>query len=204
MIARKRTAVLISGRGSNMRALVEAAKAEDYPAEIVLVISNVADAAGLHYAEGAGVPHRTVSHQDYPTREDFDEAIDEILHEAEIDIVCLAGFMRVLSPAFVKKWEGRLINIHPSLLPLFKGIRVHEQAVAAGVRVSGCTVHFVAADVDAGAIIAQTAVPVEHDDTAESLSSRVLHAEHRLYPHALRLLAGEHVKLENGRAIFAG
>ena len=202
MSERIRTAILISGRGSNMRALIEAAKAEDYPAGIALVVSNVADAEGLKFAAASGIATKTISHKGFASREAFDEAVDAMLREAKIEIVCLAGFMRILSAWFAKKWQGHLLNIHPSLLPSFKGVHVHEQALAAGVRVSGCTVHFVVPELDAGPIIAQTAVPVETDDTPDTLAARVLYAEHRLYPHALKMLAGGRVKLGNGRAIF--
>ncbi len=203
MSAKKRTAILISGRGSNMEALVEAAKAPDYPAEIALVFSNKADAAGLSFAAKAGIPTLVVSHKDFASREAFDEAINAALAKAKIDIVCLAGFMRILSAPFTKKWEGRMLNIHPSLLPLFKGVHVHEQALAAGVRVSGCTVHFALADLDAGPIVAQAAVPVLTGDTPDSLAARVLVQEHRIYPEALRMLASGEVRLEAGRAVFA-
>jgi phosphoribosylglycinamide formyltransferase-1 len=199
----KRTAILISGRGSNMEALIEAAKAADFPAEIALVISNKADAAGLAFAAATGIPTEVVSHKNFSSREAFDEAIDAVLQKAKIDIVCLAGFMRILSAPFTKKWEGRMLNIHPSLLPLFKGVHVHEQALAAGVRVSGCTVHFALADLDAGPIVAQAAVPVLTGDTPDSLAARVLVQEHRIYPEALRLLASGGVRLEGGKAVFA-
>jgi phosphoribosylglycinamide formyltransferase-1 len=199
---RTRTAILISGRGSNMRSLIAAAD-KPFPAEIVLVISNVADAAGLQYAASAGIATKVIPHKPFPSRQAFDAAIDAALAEAKVEIVCLAGFMRILSDWFAKKWQGRLLNIHPSLLPAFKGVHVHEQALQAGVRISGCTVHFVVPELDAGPIIAQAAVPVEHGDTPETLAARVLEEEHRLYPVALKLLAEGRVKLENGRAVFS-
>lgn len=201
-MAKKRVGILISGRGSNMRSLIAAASAPDYPAEVELVISNVGNAEGLAYAAGADIPTIVIPHKAYETREDFDRAIDQALANADVDIVCLAGFMRILSSWFAGRWEGRLINIHPSLLPLFKGVHVHEQVLHAGVRVSGCTVHFVVPELDAGPIIAQAAVPVEIGDTPETLAARVLAEEHRLYPAALRLLAEGRVRLDNGHAVF--
>ena len=199
---RARTAILISGRGSNMRSLIAAAADPAFPAEIVLVVSNVGNAEGLKHAANAGVATKVIPHKAYVSREAFDAAIDEALAEADIEIVCLAGFMRILSDWFARKWEGRLVNIHPSLLPSFKGVHVHEQALQAGVRISGCTVHFVVPALDAGPIIAQAAVPVELGDTPDTLAARVLEQEHRLYPEALKLLAEGKVRLENGRAVF--
>jgi phosphoribosylglycinamide formyltransferase 1 len=199
----KRVGILISGRGSNMRSLIAAAQAPGFPAEIELVISNVGNAEGLSFAAKADIPTIVIPHKAYETREAFDRALDTALHNAGIEIVCLAGFMRILSDWFVQRWEGRLLNIHPSLLPLFKGVHVHEQALNSGMRVSGCTVHFVVPELDAGPIIAQAAVPVAIDDTPETLAARVLVEEHKLYPAALKLLAEERVWLQNGRAVFA-
>lgn len=199
---KKRVAVLISGRGSNMRSLIAAAAAPDFPAEIALVISNIGSAQGISFAAEAGIATKVVSHRAFESREAFDHAISTILEGASIDIVCLAGFMRILSDGFATRWQGRLINIHPSLLPLFKGTHVHEQALTAGVRVSGCTVHFVVPELDAGPIIAQAAVPVEPTDTPEALAARILIEEHKLYPEALKMLAEGKVHLENGRAVF--
>jgi len=187
MSAKSKVGVLISGRGSNLKSLIAACTDTNYPAEIVLVISNVAGAGGLTHASNAGIETKVISHKAYPSREAFDSAIDTALNDAGIDIVCEAGFMRIHSESFVRKWQGRIINIHPSLLPAFKGTHVHEQAIAAGVRMSGCTVHFVAAEVDSGPIIAQSAVPVLKGDTPETLAARVLEEEHKLYPLALRL-----------------
>jgi phosphoribosylglycinamide formyltransferase-1 len=198
---RKRTAVLISGRGSNLSALIEAARSPDYPAEIVLVFSNVETAEGLAVARAAGIKTAVVSHKGL-SREDFDAQIDAALAEARVDLVCQAGFMRINSDGFVRKWEGRMINIHPSLLPAFKGIRVHQQAIDAGVRISGCTVHFVVPELDSGPIIAQAAVAVEPDDTAPTLAARILAEEHRVYPDALRAVAEGRVVLEGGRAVW--
>jgi len=197
-----RTAVLISGRGSNLAALIEACREPQFPAEIALVISNVETAEGLAVAAAAHIPARTISHKAYTTREDFDAAIDAALRDAGIALVCEAGFMRIHSDAFVRRWQGRMLNIHPSLLPAFKGIRVHQQAIDAGVRVSGCTVHFVVPELDSGPIISQAAVPVYPDDTAATLQTRVLREEHKLYPAALKLVAEGKVVLRDGRAVF--
>ena len=203
MTAKKRTAVLISGRGSNLSALVAASRQPDYPAEIALVLSNVATAGGLQRAAEAGIPTKVISHKDYASREEFDAAIDAALRAANIDLICEAGFMRIHSDSFVKKWEGRILNIHPSLLPAFKGIRVHEQVIAAGVRESGCTVHFLVTELDSGPIVAQASVPVHPGDNPETLAARVLESELKLYPEALRLVASGKVRLENGLAVFA-
>ena len=204
MSGRTRTAVLISGRGSNLQALLDAAAREEYPAEIALVISNVPNAYGLVRASSRGVSTRTVPHGDYPTRDAFDAAIGEILHEFGIELVCLAGFMRILSDGFVRTWEGKLLNIHPSLLPAFKGANVHRRVLEAGVRISGCTVHYVLPELDSGPIIAQAAVPVLATDSEESLSARTLDAEHRLYPLALKLVAEKKVSLARGKAVWRG
>lgn len=201
---RVRTAVLISGRGSNLKALISACADPQFPAELVLVISNQPDAAGLLHAGAAGIPTRVIPHTEFNSRETFDAALDAALSEAHVGLVCLAGFMRILSEGLVLKWQGRMINIHPSLLPSFKGARVHERAIGSGVRISGCTVHFVTPEMDSGPPIAQAAVPVRAGDTPETLASRVLGAEHRLYPLALRIIAEGRVRLENGKAVFSG
>ena len=195
MSPRKRTAVLISGRGSNLQALIDAAAAPDYPAQIVLVVSNVADAAGLARAKAAGIATRTIPHRAQPSREAFDAALDSVLREFRVELVCLAGFMRILSAGFVEAWKGRLVNIHPSLLPAFKGTGVHARVRAAGVRITGCTVHFVVPELDSGPIIAQAAIAVRASDTEEAIAARTLAAEHRLYPMALKLLAEDRVRL---------
>jgi phosphoribosylglycinamide formyltransferase-1 len=200
--ARKRTAVLISGRGSNLQALIDAASDQTFPAEVALVVSNVAEAPGLERAKRAGIATKTISNRDHGSRESFDSAIDAALQEAGIELVCLAGFMRILSERFVQKWRGRLVNIHPSLLPAFKGLNTHRQVLESGVRISGCTVHFVVAELDSGPIIAQAAIPVLASDNEETLAARTLEAEHELYPQALALLAGDRVKLEGARALF--
>jgi len=199
---RKRTAVLISGRGSNLAALIEASRDPSYPAEIALVISNVETAEGLKVATAAGVPGKTISHKAFSSREDFDAAVDAALMAANIEIICEAGFMRIHSDGFVRKWQGRMLNIHPSLLPAFKGICVHQQVLDAGVRVSGCTVHFVVPELDSGPIIAQAAVPVFPTDTVETLQNRILVEEHRLYPAALRQVAEGSVALRDGKVVF--
>src|SRR4051812_4012930 len=203
LAAKMKVAVLISGRGSNLKALIDAAAAPDYPAEIVLVISNSTRAAGVDFARDAHIPSTIVPHADFASREEFDSAIDARLREAGVDLVCLAGFMRILSDGFARKWQGRMINIHPSLLPAFRGTEVHEQAVAAGVRISGCTVHYVIPELDAGPPIAQAAVPVHAGDTPDTLAARVLEAEHRLYPAAVRLIAEGRVQLYAGRVMFS-
>lgn len=196
MSARAKVGVLISGRGSNLKSLIAACADPKFPAEIVLVISNVADAGGLAHASNAGIATKVIPHKPFPSREAFDSAIDAALNDAGVDVVCEAGFMRIHSETFVRKWQGRIINIHPSLLPAFKGTHVHEQAIAAGVKMAGCTVHFVAAEVDSGQIIAQSAVPVLEGDTPETLAARVLEEEHKLYPLALRLVIEERVRFD--------
>ncbi|HEX4533163.1 MAG TPA: phosphoribosylglycinamide formyltransferase [Rhizomicrobium sp.] len=192
---RTKTAVLISGRGSNLQALIDACARDDFPAEIALVISNVAEAEGLVRAKAAHIATHVISHKDFASRETFDAAVDTALRKAGIEIICLAGFMRILSDTFVTAWEGKLINIHPSLLPAFKGTHVHQRTLDAGVTQSGCTVHFVVPELDSGPIIAQAKVPVEKNDTVETLAARILAAEHTLYPEGLRLVASGAVKL---------
>ena len=203
MGARKRTAVLISGRGTNMARLIEAAEDPSYPAEIAGVISDVPEAPGLVFAAGKGIGTAAIPRGDYSSKEAHDAAIEAALHVLGADIVCLAGYMRVLTARFVESWEGRLINIHPALLPSFKGLDTHRRALEAGVRIHGCTVHFVAAETDDGPIIAQAAVPVLTGDDEASLAARVLKAEHELYPHALRLVAEGKAAMAGGRTVFA-
>lgn len=187
--ARKRVGVLISGSGSNLQALMDAAAQPDYPAEIVLVVSNRPDAYGLERAAKAGVEHAVIDHTTFTDRAGFETAVDSALRAAGCEIVCLAGFMRVLSAGFVEGWAGRLLNIHPSLLPAFKGLHVHRQALEAGVKVSGCTVHLVTPALDDGPILAQAAVPVLDGDDEASLAARILEQEQRIYPQALATLA---------------
>lgn len=186
---KRRVAILISGRGSNMRTLVEAARAPGYPAEIVGVLSNKADAEGLAFARGAGIPTAVRSLRDYPDKDAADAAIEAVLRGWGAELVCLAGFMRILSPGFVARWRGRILNIHPSLLPRHKGLHTHEQALADGVAEHGCTVHFVTPGMDEGPAILQARVPVLPGDSAESLAARVLIEEHRAYPKALAMVA---------------
>ena len=187
-----RVAVLISGSGSNLQALLDAAAAPDFPAEIVCVVSNRPGVRGLERAAAAGVPAQVIDHKAYDGRAPFEDALHEALRNVGVDVVCLAGFMRVLTAGFVHRWPGKILNIHPSLLPAFKGLHVHRQALDAGVRVSGCTVHVVTPDLDDGPIIGQAAVPVLPGDTEHTLAARTLRAEHRLYPAALRtFLSGQ-------------
>ncbi|MFZ2067676.1 MAG: phosphoribosylglycinamide formyltransferase [Xanthobacteraceae bacterium] len=196
-----RVAVLISGRGSNMVALIEAAKAIDYPAAIVLVISNNPDAAGLSYAREAGIATAIVDHRPFKeNRAAFEQALNAQLEAQRIDLVCLAGFMRLLTPDFVARWSGRMLNIHPALLPQFKGLDTHRRALDAGVREHGATVHFVVPEMDSGPIVLQASVPVRNGDTEESLAQRVLEVEHRIYPQALRIVAEGRAKFQSGGA----
>ncbi len=188
-MTRKRVGVLISGRGSNMMALVEAARAADYPAEIVCAASNRPDAAGLAYAKDHGIAATCIDHKNYATREAFDAALNEYLQTQNLDIIACAGFMRVMTPVLIAPWQGRMINIHPSLLPKYKGLHTHERAIAADEKVHGCTVHYVSAELDSGPIIMQSEVSVLPDDTPEILAARVLIEEHALYPKALAKVA---------------
>jgi len=204
-MARKRVAALISGRGSNMASLIEAAKAADYPAEIALVISNRPDAAGLELARKAGVPTAVVDHRPHgKDRAAFERVLQHALDEHRIELICLGGFMRLFTADFVLHWQGRMLNIHPALLPSFPGLDPHGQALRAGVKISGATVHFVIPETDAGPIIAQAAVPVREDDTADTLAARVLAVEHRIYPLALKLVAQGRVRVVDGRCVVEG
>ncbi len=202
MSAPKRVGVLISGRGSNMVSLIEACKKTGYPAEIAHVISNVPNAPGLERAANAGVATTTIDHKAYETREAFERDLDAALRDAGVDLVCNAGFMRLLTEGFVEAWRNRQLNIHPSLLPAFKGLHTHERAIEAGVRLSGCTVHFMRTEMDSGPIVAQAAVPVLPEDTPDELAARVLEAEHKLYPLALKLVASGEAEVENERVVF--
>jgi len=203
-MARKRLAVLISGRGSNLQSLIDACAAPGYPAEIVVVLANVAGVQGLARAEQAGIPTVVVSHKDFAGREDFEDAVHAAIAAAQADLVCLAGFMRILTDGFIKRWHNRLINIHPSLLPAFRGLHTHERALEAGVRFAGCTVHFVRPAMDDGPIIVQAAVPIRPDDDADALAARVLEQEHRIYPLAVRLIAEGRVRVVGERVLIDG
>ncbi|TIM08548.1 phosphoribosylglycinamide formyltransferase [Mesorhizobium sp.] len=203
MSMRKRTVVLISGRGSNMTALIAAATNPGYPAEIVGVISDRANAAGLGIAAARGIATKVISRADYSSKEAHDGAIDAALASFGAEIVALAGYMRILGARFVEKWLGRMINIHPALLPAFKGLDTHARALRAGIRIHGCTVHFVTLDMDDGPIIAQAAVPVMVGDNEDMVAARVLKAEHRLYPLALGLVAEGKARMEGGRTVLA-
>jgi len=203
-MVRKRVAILISGRGSNMAALLTAAQDPRFPAEVLLVVSNRADAKGLTAAREAGRATALVDHRGFGDREAFERALQHELETHRIDIVCLAGFMRLLTPWFVSRWQGRILNIHPALLPAFKGLDTHARALAAGVKIHGTTVHFVVPEMDSGPIIAQGAVAVRDDDTADTLAARVLAVEHKIYPMALRLVAEGRVRVEAERCRIDG
>src|SRR5437763_7198795 len=204
-MAKKRIAVLISGRGSNLLALIQAAKQPDYPAEISLVLSDRAEATGLSHARAAGIETAIVDHATHRNdRQAFEQMIQKLLVERDIEFDCLAGFMRLLTPWFVSRWDGRLINIHPALLPAFKGLDTHRRALAAGVKIHGASVHFVVAEMDSGPIIAQGAIAVREEDDAETLAARVLEIEHRIYPIALGLVAAGRVRITGGRCVIEG
>lgn len=201
---RKRVVVFISGGGSNMMALVAAAKAQDFPADIVGVISDKPDAGGLAKASAEGIATFAFPRKDYTSKEAHEEAIFAALDALSPDILCLAGYMRLLSGTFIQRYEGKMINIHPSLLPLFPGLHTHQRAIDAGMRIAGCTVHFVTEGMDEGPVIGQAAVPVLSGDTADTLAGRVLTVEHQLYPQALRLFAEGKVRMEGGKAVGTG
>ena len=200
---RLRAAILISGRGSNMDALVGAARERDFPAEIALVLSNRADAPGLLRAKAMGLATAAVDHKIYAGREEFERSMQIVLETYRVDIICLAGFMRILTPWFTSLWMGRMLNVHPALLPAYRGLDTHERALKDGVKIHGCTVHFVVPQMDEGPIVAQAAVRVLDDDTPESLAARVLEQEHRIYPLALRLVASGAVRVEGNRVLGA-
>lgn len=204
-VAKKRVAVLISGRGSNMAALIEAAKDESYPAAIVIVISNEPAAEGLKHASAAGIATAVVDHKAFgKNREAFERALQRELETNRIELVCLAGFMRLLTPWFVRQWQGRLLNIHPALLPAFKGLDTHARALQAGVKAHGATVHFVVPEMDSGPIVAQASVPVHDGDTETTLAARVLEVEHQIYPTALKLVAEGRVQIVDDRCLIDG
>lgn len=200
-MTRKRTAILISGRGSNMRSLIEAASAPSYPAEIVLVLSNRPEAEGLGVAKELGITTAAVDHKIHAGRESFEASLQVLLELHRVELVCLAGFLRLLTPSFVRLWQGRMINVHPALLPAYRGLHTHERALADGAKIHGCTVHFVVPGMDEGPIIAQTAIAVLDSDRLETLARRVLAEEHRLYPMALADVASGRIKLVGDRAV---
>src|ERR1700681_3118940 len=202
---KRRVAILISGRGSNMAALIQAAKAEDFPAEIVVVISNRSEAGGLEKARACGVPAVTIESKPFgKDRAAFEAVLQSALDQHKVELICLGGFMRLFTAEFVQRWYGRMLNIHPSLLPSFPGLEPQAQALRAGVKISGATVHFVIPETDAGPIVMQGAVAVRDDDTPETLAARILEVEHRIYPNALRLVAGGKIRLEGALCKLAG
>jgi phosphoribosylglycinamide formyltransferase-1 len=201
---RQRIAILISGRGSNMAALIKAASAPDYPAEIVVVISNRPNAPGLALARAAGVATQTIDHQKFASRETFEHELQHALEANRIDLICLAGFMRLMTPWILLRWSNRMLNVHPALLPSYKGLNTHARALADGVKIHGATVHFVVPEMDSGSIVMQGAVGVRDDDTPDILAARVLTVEHRIYPIALELVAGGKVSIVDGRCRIAG
>lgn len=201
---RKRVVVFISGSGSNMVALAKACQAADFPAEIVCVISDKASAGGLEKARDLGIPTLVFERKTYPSKAEHEGAILAALGEIAPDIICLAGYMRLISGDFIAPYEGRIINIHPSLLPLFPGLHTHQRAIDSGMKISGCTVHFVTEGMDEGPTIAQGAVPVISGDTADTLAARILTVEHQLYPLTLKQLAEGKVRMEDGKAVFTG
>ncbi len=203
-MAKLKLGVLISGRGSNLQALIDAAATPDYPAQIALVISNAEDAYGLVRAAEAGIPTQVIDHRGFADRASFEVALTDALVAADVELVCLAGFMRLLTDGFVTRWWDRLINIHPSLLPAFRGLHTHQRAIEAGVRFTGCTVHFVRPAMDDGPIIVQAAVPLARDDDEDRLAARVLTAEHRIYPLAVRLFAEGRLRIDGGRVCVEG
>jgi phosphoribosylglycinamide formyltransferase 1 len=198
---KKRVGILISGRGSNMVSLIAAAAAPGYPAQIARVISNRPDAGGLDKAESAGIKTQVIDHARFKSRADFEGELDGALRKAGVELVACAGFMRLMTPDFVERWRDRMLNIHPSLLPAFRGLHTHERVLAAGVKITGCTVHIVRAEMDEGPILAQAAVPVLDGDTLERLAARVLEAEHKLYPHALALFASGRVRIAGEKVV---
>ncbi|WP_120496347.1 phosphoribosylglycinamide formyltransferase [Kiloniella sp. EL199] len=201
-MARLKVGVLISGRGSNLQALLDAAADPSFPAEIVLVVSNVPNVAGLDRAKKAGVATATINHRVYKSRLDFDSAVTETLENSGVEFVCLAGFMRLVTKEFVEHWHNRMINIHPALLPLFPGLDTHQRALDEGCKLHGCTVHFVRHEMDSGPIVGQAAVPVLPDDTENSLAARVLTAEHKLYPECLKLIAEQNITISGNKLAF--
>ena len=203
-MAKLRIGALVSGRGSNLQALIDACGEPGFPAEIAIVVSNVADAMGLDRATLAGLPTAVVDHSEFDGRESFEAALNGVLEAAAVELICLAGFMRLLTDGFVGRWQDRLINVHPSLLPAFKGLHVHERVLEAGVRFSGCTIHFVRPEMDTGPIIVQAVVPVRPGDNIDTLAAKVLTQEHRIYPLAVRLIAEGRVSVVDERVAVEG
>lgn len=199
---KRRVGILISGRGSNMQALVKAMRQPGFPAEPVVVLSNRPDAEGLEWARAQGIPAPAIDHKAYANRMAFEARLHQSLLDAKVDLICNAGFMRMLTGGFVDRWMNRHLNIHPSLLPSFPGLNTHQRVLDQGALITGCTVHFIRTEMDAGPIVAQTAVPVMPNDTAETLSARVLDAEHKLYPHALHLVASGAVTIAHERVVM--
>ncbi|HVY12170.1 MAG TPA: phosphoribosylglycinamide formyltransferase [Alphaproteobacteria bacterium] len=202
-MAKLKIGVQISGRGSNLQALIDACRDPDFPAEIALVISNIPGAGGLERAKQAGIPTEVISHKNYATKQAFEEAIDAAHRKAGVELVCLAGFMRIISPYFVGRWRGKLINIHPSLLPAYPGLHTHQRALEAGEKFTGCTVHYVDEGMDTGDIILQAKVPVLPGDDEATLAARVLGFEHKIYPLAVRLISDGDVRYESGKAVLS-
>ena len=204
MSSKLKLGVLISGRGSNLQSLIDATQDDSFPAEIVMVISNVPDIAGLDRAAKANIPTTVINHQDFGDREPFEDVLHDALSKAGVKLVCLAGFMRILTDGFVSRWLDKMINIHPSLLPSFKGLHTHERAIEAGVRFSGCTIHFVRPEMDDGPIIAQATVPIRQDDTPDALAARVLVEEHKIYPLAVRMIAEGRISITGSQVTIKG
>ena len=204
MTDRLKVAVLVSGHGSNLQALIDACQNPGFPAHIVQVISNVRGAFGIQRALKAGIPYSVIDHRKFENRTDFESQLNDELESCGAELVCLAGFMRLLTGSFVEKWQDRLVNVHPSLLPAFKGLDTHARALAAGVKIAGCTIHYVSQDMDAGPIIAQAAVPVLPNDSEDTLAARILQQEHIIFPVALKMIAERRVKIEDGRVLIDG
>ncbi len=200
---KKRIGILISGRGSNMKAIVEATRKPGFPAEVALIISNRPEAGGLTWAITKGLPTAPIDHTLFPDRTAFDDELHKTLNASNIDLIACAGFMRLLTPQFVHRWHNKIINIHPSLLPAFKGLDTHARALAAGVKISGCTVHIVRAELDDGPILGQAAVPVNHNDTPDTLAARVLKAEHVLYSKVLEMLCTDEIVIDGDKVVVS-
>ena len=203
-MAKLKLCILISGRGSNLKSLIDACKAKDFPAEIALVISNDTEAYGLKRAEESRVPNYVISHKEFSTRDHFDDTMAEKIKKYNVDLICLAGFMRILGDKFIDQWKNKIINIHPSLLPSFKGMNVHQRVIDSGVKFSGCTFHFVRCKMDSGPILLQAIVPVLPGDDAKTLAARILKQEHRVYPKAIKMIASGRVKITNEKVIIDG